>query len=107
MELHTKLRNHAKYYSACKEIHTGKAAFLNGVLTKGSPIFKYIESSPCTGIHKQWEMHENGLALPLLAAVILVTALVSSPSHRDGRRPGRRTRMVSLRKLRNVFPWLC
>ena len=38
----------------------------------------------CTGIHKQWEMHENGLALPLLAAVILVTALVSSPSHRDG-----------------------
>ena len=29
-------------------------------------------------------MHENGLALPLLAAVILVTALVSSPSHRDG-----------------------
>ena len=57
---------------------------LNGVLTKGSPIFKYIESSPCTGIHKQWEMHENGLALPLLAAVILVTAQVSSPSHRDG-----------------------
>ena len=84
LELHTKLRNHAKYYSACKEIHTGKAAFLNGVLTKGSPIFKYIESSPCTGIHKQWEMHENGLALPLLAAAILVTALVSSPSHRDG-----------------------
>jgi len=36
-------------------------------------------------------MHENGLALPLLAAVILVTALVSSPSHRDGslRRGGR------------------
>ena len=60
LELYTKLRNHAKYYSACKEIHTGKAAFLNGVLTKGSPIFKYIESSPCTGIHKQWEMHENG-----------------------------------------------